>query len=230
MMTRWLTCLVFLPWLSSHGDTAFNLGFSTAPAGSEIILPLSITSIDEPVGFQCEIRYSGDGVTMKPVTAGPALNDHRVSSKTLAPDRQRVVVFSPTDKTLNDDVAVRIPFEVEAGAANAALTISLLDVVVAGQDGTDIVPDDALPGLLTISDGGPGGSEISVTSVTIGLDGSFSFSLNDTGDTRFRVEASSDLQTWESLGEFDAQGGRLEFVDQAAAQGGERYFRAVKLN
>ena len=229
-MKEFVAFAILLTTINAHADTRFTLGLSTTKAGQEVVLPFSISTDEGAVGFQCDLRFAGEGLKMKPATAGPSLTDHELQTKSLGNDRQRVLVYSKTDTALTDGVVLNIPFEVDTDAANARLTINVLDVVVAGPEGTNIIPEDATVGLLTISDGANGGSATTIDSVTVSANGSFSFELSGSKDARYRVEASRDLKSWETLGEFETAGGSLQFVDESMIDSGLRFFRATKLN
>lgn len=231
MNTKRLLYFTGAAWLflaaagAGFAGTTFDLGVVTTKAGGQIVLPIQLATDESPVGFQCEIRFKGAGVEMKAVTGGTALDGHRVSSKLLSEDQQRVVVFSSADKPLKPGIALNIPFEIDGDAESTSLTISLVDVVIAGADGADPIPEDVSPGLLTIQ-ATDGGVPVTVTSVRI--DGSeFVFDVQGAGERTIRVEASSDLETWETLGDFQAQGGELEFTDENAGEAEQRYFRAT---
>ena len=129
---------IVLTTFEALADTSFTLGASTTKAGQEVVLPLSINTDEGAVGFQCDLRFAGEGLKMKPATPGETLSDHLIQTKSLGDDRQRGLVYSKTNAALADGVVLNIPFEVDANATNASLTISVLDVVVAGPEGTDI--------------------------------------------------------------------------------------------
>ena len=230
VMKAFVALAIVLTTFNAYAETRFTLGVSTTKAGQEVVLPFSISTDEGAVGFQCDLRFAGEGLKMKPATAGPSLTDHELQTKSFGDDRQRVLVYSKTDTALSDGVVLNIPFEVDPDAANARLTINVLDVVVAGPEGTDIIPEEATVGLLTISDGTSGGSTTTINSVTVSANGSFSFELSSGEDASYRVESSRDLKSWETLGEFETAGGTLQFVDQSMIDGGARFFRATKLN
>lgn len=168
---------------------------------------------------------------MKPATAGSALSpSHTVSTKLLTFKRQRIVVDSLQGSSIGDGVALQIPFSIAADATAANFTIRIIDLIVANAAGDPVLPDDVTAGEVKVSRG-LAGSPLQISTVQFDRAADeFAFSFSDEEGTSFRIESSSDLNDWQSVGNFTVEAdGILEFAAPAPAATGTRWFRAIKL-
>ncbi len=222
--------LLFLAaWFATPGTaigaTDFTVGIVNGSAGGQVLIPVDLTSGDQPIGVQFDIVYDGSVLVSDPVLDGAAAAAHTIESNAVNSGRRRVVIYSDTNAVIGDGVIIEIPFTVAVGSYGTMQVVDLVSVLVSDSSGQPIAPFGTTAGTLDII-------EIPTNLGSLTLDtetGEFQFDLTGEEGKTIRIEASTDLEVWESLGEFVITDGGFSFTDPNAGDFTERFYRAVEV-
>ena len=189
------------------------------------MLPVAIGSSDNPICFQVDVLYDGVSFTTEPAVTGGAAGGHAVASSEINIGRRRLVVYSEDNAVLGDGIVVEIPFNLNAGRTGGFTVVDLAEIIAAGPAGDPITPFMVATGFVEEK------MKVPVFSgLTLSESGELRFTFSGIDSVTYRIEVSSDLDIWETLGTATTAEGVLEFSDPDASAYERRFYRAVEPN
>jgi hypothetical protein len=200
-----------------------SVGNVTAPTGSTISVPASLSSDTNIVAAQYDVLFNSTALNSSDSTPGNVQPNHSVSSSLVSPTARRVVLYSSANAALTNGVLANLIFSVATNAPLGVTSLTLTNVIFSNAQGNRVQPVTLVPGLITISPA-PGIFD----SVVLSTNGVVQFQITGTPNISYIIQASANLQQWTDASTNIAIGGIINFVDPQANQFRYRFYR-VKL-
>lgn len=229
MRRRWLRSLARLLALGAataqvvHAASSFTLGSATAGPGEDAQIAVQFQADGNPVAVQFDVQFDPTRLTPGYAVAGQTAVGHVVRSASPAPGVVRVVIYSASNRPLANGALVSLPLRVLASAPGGSTPVSISNGLVSNGAATRLEPVTTAGGSVTIR------NEVSpmFQRPTLAANGQLVLTLNGQDGRAYTLQASGDLDSWQSLTTVVASGGVAVFTEAPAAGGVPRFYRAV---
>lgn len=114
------------------------VGSTNAAPGAVVSLPFSFTNTNQIVGMQFDLVFPTALVEAGSAAAGSG--GVTAESRELAAGQRRVVVFSPTNALLPNEVVVSLPLTLKPGSPAGGPTVTVKNIILTNRQGQTFSP------------------------------------------------------------------------------------------
>lgn len=159
-MKEWIHGLILVCLFAfiskGKGATDVSVGSTPGLAGTQVIIPVSLSSDTSIVGVQLDVAFDPIKLTSASVNKGAVLStDHIVRSNELALGQLRVLVYSEQNLTISDGDLLQLVFGIAQGAPLGSVSVSLSGVLMADPAASPVAADSVGSGSVVVQDSLP---------------------------------------------------------------------------
>lgn len=127
----------FLLMLTVKGDT-LNVGSANGDSETTIQLPFNFTNTHQIVGMQFDVKFP---VSLVEAGTGSTPSDGLIAeSREIALGQRRIVVFSPTNVALPNDLILNIPLTLLPASPSGGPTVTVKNIIFTNRQGQTFTP------------------------------------------------------------------------------------------
>lgn len=176
---------------STRAAPALTAGNVTALIETTVPVPITLAGGAGVSAVQFDATFDAGIFASAGAAAGGALAGHLIVTKLAAPDRLRVIVYSPTNGPIANGIVIHLPFIIASAAPTGSSSIELSNVIFSDNRGARITGSSG-NGSITVSPGEPPKLE----ALMLALNGDVSFMLTGVPGQSYILQRSSDLVNW----------------------------------
>src|SRR5262245_53535112 len=182
-------------------QTSLSIGSTPGYQGVSYALPVTLSRATNIVAAQFDVAF--DPAKVSAAAALPDLTsvDQMVLSRELSPGLRRVLVFSRNNAVITNRTIAQTPFTVSAAERVSSGPLTPTHAVVAQTDAAALTS-------LSLNAG-----TIFVRPVNLLPNGHVQFFLPSTPDTRYAIQATTNLVNWVNISTNTATGNFMDLVD-----------------
>jgi len=127
-----------------HRLTGVAIGDSSGSNGATVDMPLNLTSVNDVVALQFDVRYDSAAATLGSIGGGSALASHTVDSDAIDSNTTRVIIIATNSDRLNDGGLASVMVTLASAVAENNQSLSIENVIVSDNAGKP-VPEALIP-------------------------------------------------------------------------------------
>lgn len=176
---------------STWAAPALTAGNVTALVETTVTVPITLAGGAGVSAMQFDVTFDAGIFASAGASGGGALAGHLMVTKLTAPDRLRVIVYSPTNGPIANGIVLHLPFMIASAAPMGASPLGLSNVIFSDNRGIRINGSSG-NGSITVTPGEPPKLE----ALMLTLNGDVSFMLTGVPGQSYILQRSSDLVNW----------------------------------
>ncbi|MCB1094256.1 MAG: hypothetical protein KDN22_01635 [Verrucomicrobiae bacterium] len=139
MNARIFLSIALLTTVSTHAQTLI-VGDAPSSSGEAAILPLSLAGQSTITGLQFDIVYPTGHAKGGAAISTVEGTNHKAEAREVAPGRNRVVLFSPTNLPLPEEAILQIPLALPVGAPAGGPDVTVQNIQFVTTEGQLLRP------------------------------------------------------------------------------------------